>query len=68
VDAGDEARTIGRRVRQIRKARRKSLTVLAGLSGMSIATLSRIENGLVHWTVTQKLWPWLLRWRFHHQS
>ncbi|HET9258172.1 MAG TPA: helix-turn-helix transcriptional regulator [Pseudonocardiaceae bacterium] len=42
----DDARTIGRRLRRIRKARDKSLTVIAGLSGMSIATLSRIENGL----------------------
>ena len=46
MDAGDEARTIGRRLRQIRKARDKSLAVVAGLSGMSTATLSRIENGL----------------------
>lgn len=46
MDAGDEARTIGRRLRQIRKARDKSLEVVAGLSGMSTATLSRIENGL----------------------
>jgi transcriptional regulator with XRE-family HTH domain len=46
VDAGDEARTIGQRLRRIRKARRKSLEVIAGLAGMSIATLSRIENGL----------------------
>ncbi|MGH3806680.1 MAG: helix-turn-helix domain-containing protein [Pseudonocardiaceae bacterium] len=46
VDAGDDAHTIGRRLRRIRKARDKSLVVIAGLSGMSIATLSRIENGL----------------------
>jgi transcriptional regulator with XRE-family HTH domain len=46
VDIGDEARTIGRRLRRIRKARDKSLEVIAGLAGMSIATLSRIENGL----------------------
>jgi len=31
VDAGNEARTIGRRLRQIRKARDKSLKVVAGL-------------------------------------
>src|SRR6185312_3836216 len=43
----EEARTIGRRLRRIRKARDKSLEVIAGLSGvMSAATLSRIENGL----------------------
>jgi transcriptional regulator with XRE-family HTH domain len=46
MDAGDEARTIGRRLRRIRKARDKSLEVIAGLAGMSAATLSRTENGL----------------------
>jgi transcriptional regulator with XRE-family HTH domain len=42
----EDARTIGRRLRQIRHARRKSLRVIAGLAGISEATLSRIENGL----------------------
>ncbi len=37
----EEARTIGRRVRQIRKARRKSLVVIAGLSGISKSKLDR---------------------------
>jgi transcriptional regulator with XRE-family HTH domain len=46
VEAGEEARTMGRRLRQIRKARRKSQEVVAGLAGMSTATLSRVENGL----------------------
>ena len=46
VDADDDARTIGRRLRRIRKARGKSLVVVAGLTGMSTASLSRIENGL----------------------
>jgi transcriptional regulator with XRE-family HTH domain len=41
----DEAQTIGRRVRQIRHARRKSLRVIAGLAGMSTTTLHRIETG-----------------------
>lgn len=45
VDADDEVRTIGRRVRQIRYARRKSLRVVAGLAGMSTTTLHRIETG-----------------------
>lgn len=45
VDDVDEARTIGRRVRQIRQARRKSLRVVAGLAGMSAAHLHRIETG-----------------------
>lgn len=45
VDVDDGARTIGARLRQIRHARRKSLRVIAGLAGMSAATLSRIENG-----------------------
>lgn len=42
---GDEARTIGRRVRQIRYARGKSLVVIAGLAGISKSHLSRIERG-----------------------
>ena len=46
VDVGGDARTIGRRLRQIRHVRRKSLRVIAGLAGISEATLSRIENGL----------------------
>jgi transcriptional regulator with XRE-family HTH domain len=47
MDVDDDARTIGRRLYQIRKARGKSLRVVAGLSGVvSASTLSRIENGL----------------------
>jgi transcriptional regulator with XRE-family HTH domain len=42
----EDARTIGRRLRQIRHVRRKSLRVIAGLSWISEASLSRIENGL----------------------
>ncbi len=43
----EDARTIGRRLYQIRKSRDKSLRVVAGLSGVvSASTLSRIENGL----------------------
>lgn len=41
----EEVRTIGRRVRQIRYARRKSLRVVAGLAGMSSNMLWRIETG-----------------------
>ncbi|MGH3794355.1 MAG: helix-turn-helix domain-containing protein [Pseudonocardiaceae bacterium] len=41
----EEARTIGRRVRQVRYARRKSLRVIAGLAGMSTTMLHRIEAG-----------------------
>ena len=41
----EEARTIGQRVRRIRKARGKSQEVIAGLAGISPPTLSRIENG-----------------------
>jgi transcriptional regulator with XRE-family HTH domain len=36
---------MGRRVRQIRHARGKSLRVVAGLAGISAASLSRIETG-----------------------
>ena len=43
----EDARTIGQRLRQIRKSRDKSLRVIAGLSGvLSASSLSRIENGL----------------------
>jgi transcriptional regulator with XRE-family HTH domain len=45
VDVDEDARMIGRRVRQIRHARRKSLVVVAGLAGMSKSELSRIELG-----------------------
>ncbi|MGB6162292.1 MAG: helix-turn-helix transcriptional regulator [Pseudonocardiaceae bacterium] len=42
MDADD---TIGRRIRWIRKARDKSLRVIAGLAGMSRSTLHRVEHG-----------------------
>jgi transcriptional regulator with XRE-family HTH domain len=45
VDADDEAQTIGRRVRQIRNARGKSLRTIAGLAGISASHLHRIETG-----------------------
>jgi transcriptional regulator with XRE-family HTH domain len=41
----EEAHTIGRRVRQVRHSRGKSLRVVAGLAGMSRSQLSRIERG-----------------------
>jgi Helix-turn-helix domain len=41
----DDPRTIGRRLRQIRRARGKSLRVVAGLAGMSKSHLDRIERG-----------------------
>ncbi len=41
----EDARTIGRRLRQIRHARGKSLRVIAGLAGMSTTHLWRIEHG-----------------------
>lgn len=44
VDVDDDARTIGRRLRQIRNARGKSLVVIAGLAGISKSHLSRIER------------------------
>ncbi|MGH3549341.1 MAG: helix-turn-helix domain-containing protein [Pseudonocardiaceae bacterium] len=43
----EEARTIGARLRRIRKSRRKSLVVTAGLAGMSKSQLDRIERGVV---------------------
>jgi transcriptional regulator with XRE-family HTH domain len=41
----EDARTIGRQLRQVRKSRGKSMAVIAGLAGISEATLSRIETG-----------------------
>ncbi|MDQ3763069.1 MAG: helix-turn-helix domain-containing protein [Actinomycetota bacterium] len=45
MDIEDDPLTIGRRLRQIRHARGKSLEVIAGLAGISRAHLSRIERG-----------------------
>lgn len=45
VDNPEEARTVGRRVWQIRDDRKKSLKVIAGLAGMSVSKLWRIEHG-----------------------
>lgn len=42
----EEARTIGRRVRMIRRRRGLSLDVAAGLAGISKPYLSQLENGL----------------------
>lgn len=41
-----EARTIGRRLRQIRRSRKKSMQVVAELAGMNRMTLQRIETGV----------------------
>jgi len=45
VDVDDHARTIGRRLREIRHWRGKSLRVVAELAGISESYLSRIERG-----------------------
>lgn len=45
MDPVDDARTIGRRLRSIRHARRKSLRVVAELAGISPSHLSRLESG-----------------------
>ncbi|MBV9143457.1 MAG: helix-turn-helix domain-containing protein [Pseudonocardiales bacterium] len=47
VDVGEDARMMGRRVRQLRNSRGKSLRVVAGLAGMSKSKLSLIERGEV---------------------
>ena len=44
MDAED-SRTIGRRLREVRFARGKSLRVVAGLAGISPSYLSRLESG-----------------------
>lgn len=51
--ARDATRTIGLRVRQFRKARDKSLRVIAGLAGMSSSTLHRIEHGQRELTLSE---------------
>ncbi|MGH3799068.1 MAG: helix-turn-helix domain-containing protein [Pseudonocardiaceae bacterium] len=43
----EDARTIGARLRRIRKSRGKSLVVTAGLAGISKSKLDRIERGEV---------------------
>lgn len=43
----EDARTIGARLCRIRKRQRKSLRVVAGLTGMSKSQLNRIEHGEV---------------------
>lgn len=45
VTGVDNARTIGARLRQVRRARGKSLRVVAGLAGVSTTHLWRIEHG-----------------------
>lgn len=45
MDADDDARTIGARLRQIRYRPDKSLRVVAGLAGMSKSHLSELERG-----------------------
>ncbi|MDQ3761567.1 MAG: helix-turn-helix domain-containing protein [Actinomycetota bacterium] len=45
MDFDDDALTIGRRLRQIRYARGKSLRVVADLAGMSKSHLSELERG-----------------------
>lgn len=45
MDVADDPLTIGRRLRQLRRARGKSLRVVAGLAGMSKSHLDRIERG-----------------------
>ncbi|MFC6093956.1 helix-turn-helix domain-containing protein [Saccharothrix lopnurensis] len=42
---GDAPNEIGRRLRQIRHAQRKSLAVIAGRAGISVSYLSRLESG-----------------------
>ncbi len=41
----DQARTIGRRLREVRYWRRKSLRAVAELAGLSESYLSRLERG-----------------------
>jgi hypothetical protein len=49
----DATRTIGWRIRRIRKAQDKSLRVIAGLAGMGKSTLHRIERGQRELTLSE---------------
>jgi hypothetical protein len=51
--AMDAIRTIGLRIRRIRKSRGKSLVVIAGLAGMSKSSLHRIEHGQRELTLSE---------------
>ncbi len=51
--ARDTIRTIGLRIRRIRGARDKSLSVIGGLAGMSSSTLHRIEHGQRELTLSE---------------
>ncbi|MGH3930431.1 MAG: helix-turn-helix domain-containing protein [Pseudonocardiaceae bacterium] len=51
--AVDATRTIGLRIQRIRKARDKSLRVIAGLAGMSTSTLHRVEHGQRELTISE---------------
>ena len=53
MDVGD-ARTIGRRLYEIRNSRRKLLRVVAGLAGMSTTQLWRIEHGERAWIPSRR--------------
>lgn len=53
----DDGRAIGRRLRQTRYARRKSLRVVAGLVRMSKSKLDRIERGEVALDSISDIWP-----------
>jgi hypothetical protein len=46
----DEARTIGRQVRQIRDSRGKSLRVIAGLAG-TCSTRGRVSRPVARWSL-----------------
>lgn len=45
MELGDDARTIGQRLREIRYSRDKSLPMVAGLAGISKSRLSQLECG-----------------------
>jgi transcriptional regulator with XRE-family HTH domain len=68
MDVGDDAHTIGRRVRQIRHARGKSLRVVAALAGISASHLHRIETGQRALDSRAQPWRWPTRYKFPPQS
>lgn len=48
---GEDARSIGYRIRRVRESRQKSLRVTGGLAGLDKNTLSRVERGERHLTL-----------------
>ena len=63
MDVDNDARTIGRQLRQIRYARGKSLRMVAGLAGISKSQLSEIERRERAPLTLMQPWSMPVSWR-----